>query len=114
MVVMVSRVFFSKVRSDDNIAFKKRNEDGESNSPANGAGGGGSSTRSFTAEVKASLREKYSMFAWANKGEWESVETSDAQVTRERDWFRIGFEPLFVDYTKKGSWFIVYMLVEVR
>ena len=100
MIVMVSRTFFSKVRSDGDIVFKKRNEDGEG-------------TRSFFAEVKASLREKYSMFAWANKGEWESVEDSDAQVKRERNWFRIGFEPLFVDYTKEGAWFIVYMLLEV-
>ncbi|CAM9984866.1 unnamed protein product, partial [Ectocarpus sp. 13 AM-2016] len=29
-----------------------------------------------------------------------------------RNWFRIGFEPLFVDYTKAGSWFAAYALVE--
>ncbi|CAN0484795.1 unnamed protein product, partial [Scytosiphon promiscuus] len=49
---------------------------------------------------------------WANKGQWESVETQDNKNQRERDWFRIGFEPIFVDFTKNGSWFIVYTLIE--
>ncbi|CAN0228142.1 unnamed protein product [Ectocarpus sp. 6 AP-2014] len=31
---------------------------------------------------------------------------------RLRNWFRIGLEPLFVDYTKAGSWFAVYALME--
>ena len=112
MIVMVSRTLFTKVGPEDNIAFMKRDEDGGINPSTHGAGGG-SSTHSFTAEVKTSLREKHSMFAWANKGEWESVETSDTEVKQEQDWFRIGFEPLFADYTKKGSWFMVYMLLEV-
>lgn len=30
------------------------------------------------------------------------------------DWFRIGFEPLFADFTQSGSWFAVYALLEVR
>ena len=35
------------------------------------------------------------------------------EASRQGDWFRIGFEPVFVDYTKHGTWFIVISLVEV-
>ena len=118
MIVMVSRTFFSKVLPDDNIIFKARADDDaaadESTSSSEGdEGNASSSTRSFATKVKNSLKEDHSMFAWANKGQWESVESSDAEVKRERDWFRIGFEPLFVDFTKNGSWFVVYTLLEV-
>ena len=99
MILLVSRTFLRKVRPHDSIVFKDGSND--------------ESTHSFAAKVKNGLKEDHSMFAWANKGEWESVESSDTQVKRDRDWFRIGFEPLFVDFTKNGSWFIVYMLVEV-
>ena len=37
----------------------------------------------------------------------------DREVRRAGDWFRIGFAPVFVDYTKRGTWFIVILLVEV-
>lgn len=41
------------------------------------------------------------------------METPDNRNKRERDWFRIGFQPIFVDFTKSGSWFVVYTLMEV-
>lgn len=62
----------------------------------------------------SSLTESNSLFAWADKGQWETVETENRRISREGDWFRIGFEPIFVDYTKLGTWFIVISLVEVR
>lgn len=119
MIVMASRTFFSKVRPRDQIVFKPCSGDGDENgsegsSSADGTGGNLSrSNRSFATKVKTGLKEDHSMFAWANKGHWESVESLDPEVTRERDWFRIGFEPLFVDFTKNGAWFVVYTLVEV-
>eukprot|EP00752_Nemacystus_decipiens_P018572 g16651.t1 len=103
MTVMVSRSFWMKVRPDDDIVFKASPDDDENSDQ---------STRGFVATVKASMKQKHSMFSWANKGQWKSVETSDPEVKRERDWFRIGFEPLFVDFTKNGSWFVVYSLIE--
>ncbi len=115
MIVMVSRTFFSKVRPDDTIVFMPRAiDDEDGGESATGTGGSfSSSTRSFAAKVQASVKKDHSLFAWANKGRWESVETTETEVKRERDWFRIGFEPLFVDFTKDGSWFVVYMLLEV-
>lgn len=105
MIVFVSRSFWRKVHPNDSIVFKASSDDDENSDQ---------STRGFAARVKTSLKEDHSMFSWADKGQWESVETSDTDVKRERDWFRIGFEPLFVDFTKNGSWFVVYSLVEVR
>ena len=50
----------------------------------------------------------YSIFSWADKGEWETVTTSgDVETIRNGDWFRIGFEPVFVDYTKEATWYIL-------
>lgn len=39
--------------------------------------------------------------------------TGDVEKQKLGDWFRIGFEPLFVDFTQSGSWFAVYALLEV-
>lgn len=55
-----------------------------------------------------------SLFSWADKGEWTTVATPDLKIDRERNWFRIGFEPIFEDYTKPGTWLVMIMLAEVR
>lgn len=34
-------------------------------------------------------------------------------VKREADWFRIGFEPLFIDLSKLGCFYLVFLLVKV-
>lgn len=62
---------------------------------------------------RSSWREDHSLFSWADRGQWETVPTMDGSVQREGDWFRIGFEPVFVDYTKRGSWFVLETLMEV-
>lgn len=67
----------------------------------------------FLARFKSSWTGNYSIFSWADKGRWESVQTQNRQVTRQGEWFRIGFEPLFVDYTQRGTWFVVISLLEV-
>lgn len=69
---------------------------------------------SFLSRVRASLREDHSLFAWATRGAWQTVETDDEETRREGDHFRIGFEPLFVDFEKDTAWFTVYSLLEVR
>ncbi|CAB1109109.1 unnamed protein product [Ectocarpus sp. CCAP 1310/34] len=68
--------------------------------------------RGFFWRVRKGLEEDHSAFAWAKKGAWRTVENEDAKEQRLRNWFRIGFEPLFVDYTKAGSWFALYALME--
>ena len=55
-----------------------------------------------------------SLFSWADTGRWHTVHTSDETLRRERDWFRIGFEPMFVDFTQSGAWFTFVFLLEVR
>ena len=67
----------------------------------------------FFSRFKSSWSEDYSLFSWADKGQWETVKTENRQLSREGDWFRIGFEPVFVDYTKRGTWFVMVSLVEV-
>ena len=48
------------------------------------------------------------MFAWADKGEWVSKNDEDVDLDSRR--FRIGFEPLFVDYTQRGTLYVSYLL----
>ncbi|CAB1116602.1 unnamed protein product [Ectocarpus sp. CCAP 1310/34] len=66
----------------------------------------------FLSKVRAGWEEDHSLFAWANKGTWETAETDNEGIRREGQWFRIGFEPLFVDFTKSGAWFVAFTLVE--
>lgn len=50
------------------------------------------------------------MFEWAEKGQWTSK--NDENVDLDSRKFRIGFEPLFVDYTQKGSLYVSFLLFE--
>eukprot|EP00904_Undaria_pinnatifida_P005995 jgi/Undpi1/2525/HiC_scaffold_13.g05904.m1 len=45
-----------------------------------------------------------SMLTWADKGQWGSK--NDENVDLESRKFRIGFEPLFVDYTQRGTIYV--------
>lgn len=55
-------------------------------------------------------RHGTSMFAWADKGQWISKNDEDVDFDSRK--FRIGFEPLFVDYTQKGTLYVTYLLFE--
>lgn len=61
----------------------------------------------------SSFRDDGGVFRGADKGKWETAETTDEASSREANWFRIGFEPLFADFTQSGAWFVVIFLVEV-
>lgn len=50
------------------------------------------------------------MFAWADKGQWVSKNDEDVDLDSRK--FRIGFEPLFVDYTQKGALYVSFVLFE--
>lgn len=41
------------------------------------------------------------------------LRVSFQETKREADWFRIGFEPLFVDLSKSGCSYLVFLLVKV-
>ena len=92
-----------RVRSDALIVFNPKHD---ADDPA------ASSTRGIFSKVVSSLKKDHSLFTWADKGQWETVNATDEDIKREATWFQIGFEPLFADFTKAGSWFIVYTLVE--
>ncbi|CAM9990283.1 unnamed protein product, partial [Ascophyllum nodosum] len=54
-----------------------------------------------------------SLFVGADTGQWETVRiVGDEQLQSEWNWFRIGFEPMFTDYTKSGTWFVLVSLFE--
>ncbi|CAM9575765.1 unnamed protein product [Ectocarpus sp. 8 AP-2014] len=106
MIVLSYRTHRVRVAPDTLIVFKPTGE--EEND-----GTDGTVPSSFLSKVRTGLKEDHSMFAWANTGAWETVETPDEETVREGDQFRIGFEPLFVDFTKKASWFTVYFLLEM-
>lgn len=82
----------------------------------NASAGDGSVTVSpgFFSKLKTSIVDDRSMLSWADKGAWETGAAADSQAVQGRDWFRIGFEPMFVDYTKSGTWFILFSMIEVR
>lgn len=122
MITMICRTFRVRVRPDALIVFRPNAEEGGDSDEATGAetpGGGGSGSKKpgFFSRVCTGVKEDHSMFAWADTGGWETAETAEAasEETRlEADRFRAGFEPLFVDFSKRGSWFMVYCLLEVH
>ena len=107
MFVMVCRTIWLRVHPDTLLVIKPKMEDKNAEDGSDGK-------RSFLAKVETGWKEDDSLFAWADKGSWETIEAEDQTTRRKANWFRIGFEPLFVDFTKTGSWFMAFSLVEVR
>eukprot|EP00903_Cladosiphon_okamuranus_P014942 g13833.t1 len=101
MLIMTARTYCVRVHSDALIVFNPKDD------PADPA-----ASSTVFSKVASGWKKDHSLFTWADKGQWETVETTDEDTKREAAWFRIGFEPLFADFTKAGSWFIVYTLVE--
>eukprot|EP00903_Cladosiphon_okamuranus_P006435 g6296.t1 len=102
MVVAVFRTLWVRIFPGVILIFKPHDND---HSAPNSRGG-------FWSRFKSSWAEDYSLFSWADKGQWETVRTESQLLRREGDRFRIGFEPVFVDYTKRGTWFVMISLVE--
>lgn len=107
MLVVVWRIIVVRVRPHVLLAFE-RYENDDASSPTSPDG-----RTSFVSKFQKGWKEDCSLFSWADKGQWEAIQGEHRPVSREDDWFRIGFEPVFVDYTKRGIWFIVISLVEV-
>lgn len=92
------------MRSQAVLVFKLKPEGGQDFKDKEG----------FLSKVITGFKKDHSLFAWADKGKWETAKLADEDERRDANWFRIGFEPLFADFTQTGSWFVVYTLVEVR
>lgn len=122
MFVMVCMTIMLRVRSDALVAFEPSIDPGN---PKHGLDCKGN----FFSRVIISWKESRSLISWADAGQWVTVErvstesrpeddyfhtSIDEDARREGDRFRIGFEPLFVDFTKAGSWFMIYSLVQVH
>lgn len=100
LVILVTRALFMRVLPESLIEFRYfPKEDGVSST--------------WLSRVQKSWTEERSVLAWANQGRWHTIETTDEGKMREGNWFRIGFEPLFVDFTKSGTWFMIFSLVKV-
>lgn len=112
MFVGVLRTYFVRVRPRTLIVFTPNAVDNDARAEGLAAQAANAPGCGFFSRVKAGLAEDHSMFAWANKGNWETAETGDEGVRREGQWFRIGFEPLFVDFTQSGAWFVAFTLIE--
>lgn len=100
MFVAVWRTVVIRVTSDRLIEFKEISDEG-------------SHGQSLWSRFETILKGNGSLFSFADRGQWRTVQSEDEGVQREAGWFRIGFEPLFVDFTQKGAWFGVLSLVEV-
>ncbi|CAM9193318.1 unnamed protein product, partial [Ectocarpus sp. 13 AM-2016] len=112
MFVAVLRTFFVRVRPNTLIVFTSNESDDDTGDGGDAEEGQRARPASFLSKVRAGWEEDHSLFAWANKGTWETAETDNEGTRREGQWFRIGFEPLFVDFTKSGAWFVAFTLVE--
>ncbi|CBN79737.1 hypothetical protein Esi_0430_0011 [Ectocarpus siliculosus] len=112
MFVAVLRTFFVRVRPNTLIVFTPKEADDDTGDAGDAEEGQRARSASFLSKVRAGWEEDHSLFAWANKGTWETAETDNEGTRREGQWFRIGFEPLFVDFTKSGAWFVAFTLVE--
>lgn len=109
MFVMVCRTIIIRVLPDALIVFEPNTD---SIDPEEGPND--QQPFSLLSRIKTSWKERRSLFAWADTGEWVTAERADQEARREGDSFRIGFEPIFVDYTKSGSWFMAFSLCQVR
>lgn len=100
MLVGIFRTITVRLRSNETVQFRDIS-----------TGDGFGSLALASTAVTSGAR---SLFSCSDKGTWCTVVSTNEIVQRERNWFRIGFEPLFVDFTQSGVWFIILFLIEVR
>ena len=105
MTLAILRTIFLRIYPNEYIVFNECGDGGNGNAPVG--------RRNFFSRVMRSLSEDHKLFAWADKGQWGSDQEQSLQARREGDRFRKGFEPVFVDFTKEGTLFVVLFLVQV-
>lgn len=114
MFVMVCRTIIVRVLPDSLIVFEPKTIPVDPEDGLDDDADSVDDQRSFYTKVKTGLKEGGSLFAWADTGKWVTAERATQEAKREGDSFRIGFEPIFVDFTKTGSWFMAFSLFQVR
>lgn len=107
MSMAVWRIVMFRVRPHVLLTFECDDHNGTRSASSPGG------RKSFVSKCRRGWREDCSLFSWADKGQWEAIQGENRPASREDDWFRIGFEPVFVDYTKRGIWFVMISLFEV-
>lgn len=103
----ICRVVVVRVRPDVVLSFERFDSKDDANS-FNSTDG----RNSFMSTFRSAWKNDDGVFSWANKGQWQTVQ--HRPDSGEANWFRIGFEPVFSAYTKRGVWFVVISLLEVR
>ncbi len=103
MLLVVWRIVLVRVRPDVLLSFEPCDRDTN-----DGIRIGGRS------RLRSAWRTGNGLFSSADKGQWETIGAGHLRSWgREIDWFRVGFEPVFASYTKRGVWFVVISLLEV-
>lgn len=106
MFASIWRIVMVRVRPDVILSFKRYGSEDDENS-SNSLNGSNSSASTFSSAWK----NGNGVFSGADKGQWETVQYRPD--SEEANWFRIGFEPVFSAYTKRGVWFVLISLFEV-
>ncbi|CAM9933272.1 unnamed protein product, partial [Sphacelaria rigidula] len=101
MIVWVSRIVLSRIRPQYGPVDYEHRWANESERPK-------VRVVNFFKGVGHGWRTGDSVFSWADQGAWKCRTREDEDLDGRK--FRIGFEPLFVDFTKRGAVYIVFMM----
>ncbi|CAN0317827.1 unnamed protein product [Ectocarpus fasciculatus] len=105
----VGRIVWSRVKPQEGpVTFEKSLAPGEGDEADGGEGRKRCWCVNLCRGFRDGWRNGHSVFEWADKGAWVSLK--DEKVDLESRKFRIGFEPLFVDFTKEGAVYITFLL----
>ncbi|CAN0418815.1 unnamed protein product, partial [Ectocarpus sp. 12 AP-2014] len=113
LMFYVGRIVWSRVKPQEGpVTFDKGLAPAEGDEGGGGGDGGEGRKRCWCVLLCRGFRDGWrnghSIFEWADKGAWVSLK--DEKVDLESRKFRIGFEPLFVDFTKEGAVYIIFLL----
>lgn len=106
MFAAVWRIIVVRVHPDVVLSFKRYGSEGNANSTNSPDG-----RNSFVSTFCGAWKNGSGVFSWADKGQWETIQ--HRQHSEKANWFRVGFQPVFSAYTKRGVWFVVISLFEV-
>lgn len=110
LLVAVWRIVLVRVRPDVLLTFEPYEGDRYDGSGPVSADG----RKGFRSRLRSAWSTDGGLFSSADKGRWETISAGRLRPpSRETDWFRAGFEPVFASYTKRGVWFAVISLIEV-
>ena len=109
MFVAILRIVLVRVRPDVLLSFEPYDDDTDDGSSSASP----DKRKNLRSRFQSALNADGSLFSWGDKGWWETIDDGHRPESREADWFRFGFEPVFLSYTKRGVYFVVVSLFEV-